>query len=148
MSAQYWIETEIAVWDAIAPGETATAWLSPYTQANRAYNTHPAGKVIYRVLCTKAEVDAIVAALNVHTPGSSRVVMGWDYATGAPDKVNHVQDAAELVSLMPDQVVYDENGDPVATPPTDTSPNFALRYAGDGEARLSYFDSAFDPRDW
>ena len=135
------------VWDAIAPAEgTKEIWHYPYSQAKTGYwNTH-SGKPVYNLIAKEAEFDALMAALEAHTPGAAVYVGWWDQGTGKSSRdLAFMNDATTVVAIMPDHQLYDQAGNPAGTEPaTVANPNFRHSFAGQKPRRVaSAFSKGF-----
>ena len=122
------------VWDAIAPAEgTKEIWHYPYSQAKTGYwNTHT-GKPIYNLIAKAPEFDALMAALEAHTPGAAVYVGKWEQGSGL-DELTDWHDPAEVLAIQKGIQLYDQDGNPAGTQaPTYAVPNFAHSFAGQKE---------------
>ena len=127
-----WIACTATVWDAIAPAEEAPKeiWHYAYDNARKGFVDDFNGKPVYHVLVTTEQREALLTALNTHTPGAAATLSSYEQGTGFDDlEVYH--DPADVLSVMPDFVTYDQDGNPISTEPASydkPNPGFVFNW--------------------
>lgn len=127
-----WIYTTPAAWAALDGNPAVDQYTYANELQNRPFKAPQAGYEVHGIVGTESQVEAFISALGVDVLSQQE----WDYSTG----LDQIQSdgafgttPAEVLAVMPDHVIYDENGDVVSTEaPTYDTPNWASVFAGQG----------------